>query len=244
MPRLQFLLLAIAVCSAPFFPVRAHAARPVPAATTAPVFEPANFTNPTHINNPYFPLAPGTTFRYEGTPRGQGQVEEVAVSRDTKLILGVRCVVVRDRVWIKGELEEDTFDWYAQDRDGNVWYMGEDASEYKNGVLVGHSGSWEAGVSGAQAGILMEARPQIGDVYRQELLEGEAEDMAEVVSLTESISVPYGSWAGNVLATKEWSALEKSGLEQKYYAPGVGNVRSETVKGGSEALELVGIRTD
>jgi hypothetical protein len=242
MRRVQFLSLVIAVCTVWFVPLPADAARQSPGTTIAPAFDAANFTNPTRIDNPYFPLTPGTTLRYEGTPRGQGQVEEVAVTRDTKTILGVRCVVVRDRVWIKGELEEDTFDWYAQDRDGNVWYMGEDASDYKNGVLVGHSGSWEAGVSGAQAGILMEAHPQIGDVYRQEFFEGEAEDMAEVVSLTESISVPHGAWAGNVLVTKEWSALEKSGLERKYYAPGVGNVRSETVKGGSEAIELVEIR--
>jgi hypothetical protein len=143
------------------------AAAPSPAVIT-PVFNPTDFANSTAIDNPYFPLRPGTTFVYDAVPKGRGEHNEVYVTHDTKMILGVNCVVVRDRVWVKGVVEEDTFDWYAQDRVGNVWHMGEDATQFKNGVVVGHSGSWEAGVNGAQPGYVMEAHPQVGDAYRQE----------------------------------------------------------------------------
>jgi hypothetical protein len=221
----------------------AHAATQPPPGIT-PTFDPKDFTTSTRIDNPYFPLNPGTTFVYEGTPRGNGEHNEVSVTRDTKTILGVDCVVVHDRVWVKGDLVEDTFDWYAQDRAGNVWYMGEDASQYKNGALTGHEGSWEAGVGGAQPGYIMEAHPQVGDSYRQEFLAGVAEDMAQVLSVSESVSVPYGSWAGTVLRTKEWSPLERSVLEDKFYVPGIGTVRDDTLKGGSGGTQLVAIRAD
>jgi hypothetical protein len=219
-------------------------AAPQPPDVNPPAFDATNFTNSTAIDNPYFPLVPGTTFVYEGVPGGQRQRNEVFVTHDTKMIQGVNCVVVQDRVWIKGVLEEDTFDWYAQDRDGNVWYMGEDASSYKNGVLVGHEGSWEAGVGGAQPGYVMQAHFTVGDPYRQEYLAGEAEDMAEVTSISGTVSVPYGSWSGNALVTKEWSPLERSVVENKYYARGVGLVKSETVRGGSETTFLVNVKTD
>ena len=207
-----------------------------------PPFDARNFTRSTQIDNPYSPLAPGTTFVYEGFPNGHAEHNEVEVTHDTKLILGVTCVVVHDRVWVKGVLTEDTFDWYAQDRAGNVWYMGENTSQLKNGVVVGHEGSWEAGVSGAQPGYIMEAHPQIGDLYRQEYLPGEAEDVAEVTSLTESTSSPYGSWAGNVLRTRETSALEPNVFEDKLYAPGIGFVREEVIRGGPGGSQLIDIR--
>ncbi len=207
-----------------------------------PAFDPASFTNSTRIDNPLFPLAPGTTFVYDGVPKGQAEHTETEVTHDTRAILGVTCVVVHDRVWNKGVLTEDTFDWYAQDRAGNVWYMGENSAQLAHGVVVGHEGSWEAGVNGAQPGIVMEAHPRIGDTYRQEYLPGVAEDEALVAGLTESASVPYGSWAGNVLRTREWSPLEPSVIESKLYAPGVGLVREETLKGGSAGAVLVEVR--
>jgi len=224
-------------------PRQASAAN-APPIVAAPVFNASNFANSTRIDNPYFPLKPGTTFVYDGLPKGQGQHTEVQVTRETRMIQGVNCVVVHDRVWAKGELLEDTFDWYAQDQAGNVWYMGEQTTEYKNGVPSTSAGSWEAGVNGAQPGYIMEAHPQVGDAYRQEYLAGEAEDNAAVTGLSQSVSVPYGSWAGNVLVTKEWTPLERSVLENKYYAPGVGMVKVETTKGGSEVSELVAIRNE
>lgn len=239
----QVTLVALGAALLAGSPTPNHAA-PQPPTVNPPTFDAKNFTNSATIDNPYFPLTPGTTFVYEGVPGGQRQRNEVNVTHDTKTILGVNCVVVRDRVWIKGTLEEDTYDWYAQDRDGNVWYMGEYASSYKSGALVGHEGSWEAGVAGAQPGYVMEAHLTVGDPYRQEYLAGEAEDMAEVTSISGTVSVPYGSWTGNALVTKEWSPLEPSVVENKYYARGVGLVKSETVRGGSEATFLVSVKTD
>lgn len=237
-------LVAIGVVLLAGSPATNHAA-PAPAPVAdPPAFDATNFPNSPRIDNPYFPLTPGTTFTYQGTPGGQRQRNEVFVTHDTRRVQGVTCVVVRDRVWIKDVIEEDTYDWYAQDRAGNVWYMGEDASSYKNGVLVGHEGSWEAGVGGAQPGYIMEAHPHVGDAYRQEYFAGEAEDMAQVASVSGSVSVPHGTWSGNVLVTKEWSPLEPSVLENKYYAPGVGMVKSEAVRGGSEATFLVSVTTD
>jgi hypothetical protein len=156
--------------------------------------------------------------------------------------MGVNTTVVRDREFVDGELEEETFDWYAQDNEGNVWYFGEDSREYEDGEVVSSAGSWEAGVNGAQPGILIEGDPQVGDTYRQEYLAGEAEDMAEVISLNESISVAYGSFE-NCLKTKEWTPLEPGIEENKYYAAGTGLILEKTVKGGSESLELVDIVT-
>lgn len=242
MGRALLFALAVTVLVVPPTPRPAAAAPSSPLDVITPVFNASQFGNSTRIDNPYFPLRPGTVFVYEGTPRGQGQRTEVRVTRDTKSILGVQCVVVHDQVFAKGELLEDTFDWYAQDQAGNVWYMGEHTTEYKNGVAVSNSGSWEAGVSGAQPGFIMEAHPQVGDAYRQEYLAGEAEDMAQVTSASESASVPYGAWAGNVLVTREWTPLEKAVSENKSYAFGVGMVKVETSKGGSETSVLVEIR--
>jgi hypothetical protein len=208
-----------------------------------PDFAAAHFTNPTHVDNPYFPLNPGRTFVYDGTDKHLVVHDEEAVTTDVKMILGVTCVVVRDTGWINGVLEEDTLDWYAQDDDGNVWYMGELASQYdSSGALLGHEGSWEGGVDGSKPGHIMEAHPHVGDTYQQEYLPGIAEDIARVGSVTGSASVPYGTWIGNVLVTPECSPLEPKVREQKYFAPGVGEVMSETLKGGKEHLALVAIR--
>jgi hypothetical protein len=157
--------------------------------------------------------------------------------------MGVNTTVVRDREFTDGELAEETFDWYAQDRDGNVWYFGEESREYEDGEVISTEGSWEVDINGAQPGMIMEENPQVGDTYRQEFLAGEAEDMAEVVSLNESVSVAYGSFE-DCLKTKEWTQLEPDIEESKYYAAGTGLLLETTVKGGSERLELVDIITE
>jgi hypothetical protein len=193
------------------------------------------------IDNPYLPLEPGTTFVYRGTRDGEPERNKVVVTHDTKTILGVRATVVFDRVWVSGQLEEKTFDWVAQDKAGNVWYLGEDSFDFVDGKWVRSDGSWEAGVDGAQPGILMEAHPKVGDVYRQEYYAGHAEDVAKVLSMRASVRVPFGSF-DNVLKTKEWTPLEPDVSEHKYYAAGVGNVRTVTVKGGQGELELVSVR--
>lgn len=204
----------------------------------APTIDPANFVE--GIDHPYFPLTPGTTMVYEGETEEGTERIEVTTMPETKEILGVTCTVVRDTVWLDDELVEDTFDWYAQDKDGNVWYMGEETREYEDGVVVSTAGAWEAGVDGAQPGIIMEGDPQVGDTYRQEYYVGEAEDMAEVISLSESASVPYGGF-DQVLVTREWTPLEPGIAENKYYAPGVGLILEVVVEGGTERVELVDI---
>ncbi len=195
----------------------------------APHIDPADFT--TTIDNEYFPLKPGTTFVYEGG----AEHGEMTVTSDTKKVMGVECVVVDDRAWEGGKLVERTYDWYAQDKEGNVWYFGEDTKEYDNGKVVSTKGSWEAGVDGAKPGIIMKSDPKVGETYRQEYYPGEAMDMAKVLSLNESVTVPYGSF-DHVLKTKEWTPLEPGLVEHKYYAAGVGQVY-----GGG--LELVDVKT-
>jgi hypothetical protein len=220
---------------------------PTPAPTSvpasAPTVDPARI-NPAAfaptIDNPYFPLIPGTRFRYKGKTDEGIEVNVVEVTRHTKRILGVPAVVVRDRVILDGTVTEDTFDWYAQDRAGNVWYLGEDTKEYEDGKVVSTAGSWEAGVDGAQPGVIMKARPEVGDKYRQEFYKGEAEDAAEVLSVTERVTVPFGAF-DRVVKTKDYTPLEPNMLEHKYYAPGVGLVLGVAVKGGPERLELVGV---
>jgi hypothetical protein len=190
------------------------------------------------VDNPYFPLEPGTTYVFEGTSGGQGEVDTVTVTHRTKEILGVACIVVRDEVSVGGALQELTFDWYAQDVDGNVWYFGEDSREYANGVVTGTGGSWEAGVNGALPGIIMLAEPKIGTAYRQEFSRGAAEDKGKVVALGQRVSVPAGSF-GDVVVTEDFTPLEPSILERKYYAPGIGVVLERLITGGDEVSRLV-----
>ena len=195
-----------------------------------------------NVDNPYFPLVPGTTFRYEGTEEGAPRQVTVFVTHQRKTILGIRAIVVRDEVLVDGQPEERTFDWYAQDKNGTVWYLGEDSFDFVNGTWVRSEGSWEAGVDGAKAGIIMEAGPVVGDKYRQEYYAGHAEDMAKVLDTNASVSVPYGTF-DHVLVTKEWTPLEHAVVENKYYARGVGNVRTVMVKGGQEEENLVSVTT-
>jgi hypothetical protein len=190
------------------------------------------------IDNPYLPLAPGMRWVYEGVEDDEVERVEVVVTSERKEILGIWAVVVRDTVTIDGDLVEDTYDWFAQDRDGNVWYLGEDTKEYQDGEVVSTGGTWEAGVDDAQAGIVMPADPTVGHAYRQEYYPGEAEDLAEVVRLGESASVPAGEF-DDVVVIKEWNPLEPDVVEEKYYAPGVGPILAVVVEGGSGREELV-----
>jgi hypothetical protein len=226
--------------AAPLSSGRVAARQATPAATPyAPVIDPARFT--AVIDNRYLPLVPGTVFTYAGTSGGEDQRNVVAVTGDTRTVMGVACVVVRDQVFAGDTLVEDTFDWYAQDADGNVWYFGEDSKAYEDGK-VSTEGSWEAGIDGARPGLAMEASPAVGDRYRQEYLAGVAEDMAEVLRTGESVTVPWGDFT-DVLVTKEWTPLEPDVVEHKSYAPGVGMVLSESVQGEEERFELVDVRT-
>ncbi|MFH0983343.1 MAG: hypothetical protein V2A79_17630 [Planctomycetota bacterium] len=203
-----------------------------------PVVSPANFVST--IDSPFFPLTPGTTFVYESdTPEGVERIE-VMVTHETKSILGVTCTVVRDTVTLDGELKEDTLDWYAQDRDGAVWYFGEDSRTYENGVEVSTEGSWEAGVDGALPGVIMQANPQVGAPYRQEYYVGVAEDMAQVISLDQPVTVAFGSFQ-NCLETKEFTPLEPGVVAYKFYAAGIGHVLSVE---GDVREELIAVESE
>ena len=216
-------------------PAPAYPRNPAPiveGAAYEQAIDPADFV--ATVDNPFFPLPPGTRFTFGGD-----EDNKVTVLSETKLILGVTTTVVHDEVYADGALEEDTLDYYAQDRDGNVWYFGEKTAELKDGKVTSTAGSWEAGVHGGQPGIVMLAVPRVGDSYRQEFLKGEAEDLAQVTAVSGSIKVPAGSWSGaDVLVTEEWTPLEPDVREQKTYARGVGIVETRVLKGGHEVITL------
>jgi hypothetical protein len=189
------------------------------------------------IDNPFAPFSPGARWAYEKeTDEGVERIE-VEVLDETKTILGIAATVVRDREFLDGEIVEDTLDWLAQDSEGNVWYLGELSYEVQNGVIVGLEGSWEAGVDGAKPGLWMKAEPQVGDVYRQEFLLGEAEDYAEVLALGETHTVEAGTFSG-CLRRRDATPLEPDNEEHKVYAPGVGLVFEIDPESGERA-ELV-----
>jgi hypothetical protein len=202
----------------------------------APTIDPATFVRT--IDNPYFPLRPGSTFHFAGVSDGTPQTDDVVVTKLTKVVLGVRCTVVRDTVSENGKAVERTFDWYAQDRRGNVWYMGEDSLELRNGRLVRADDSWEVGVRGGKPGIIMQGHPHPGDVYRQEYYRpGGALDQARVTGTTTTVRVPGGS-SRPALVTVEWSPVEPQ-LERKLYVRGLGEVEEEVIAGGHERFRLV-----
>ncbi len=204
---------------------------------------PANFVAGVAIPNPLFPLAPGTSRLVVGQTADGEEVILVEVTDQTKEILGVMTTVVRDRVWLKGTLIEETFDWYAQDNDGNVWYFGEEEKEMEAGGVVSTAGSWQAGVDGARAGIIMWAQPKVGSIYYQEYYEGQAEDIGEVLSLNETITVPFGRFDG-CLKTEETTQLEPDVLEHKYYCPGLGHALTLDMEDGGTRYELIAVEGD
>jgi hypothetical protein len=189
------------------------------------------------IDNPYLPLAPGTRWVYEGTSSEGEERIVVTVSDRTRQVAGVDATVVRDTVTQNGKVIEDTWDWYAQDADGNVWYLGEYTEAYEDGK-TSTEGSWEAGKDGAQAGIVMLANPTTGALYHQEYDKGEAEDYAEVLSVDASAKVPFGSFDGMV-KTLDVNPFEPNILEHKYYARGIGFVYEKKVQGDDGVLSLV-----
>lgn len=226
--------LSIAVCAAALATAcGANQQTCTPNATYAPDISPSRFV--AQVNNPLWPLVAGTRYVFGGA-----EDVEVTVTSESKTILGISATVVRDTVTTAGEVTEDTYDWYAQDADGNVWYLGEDTKEFEGGRVVSTEGTWESGVGGAQPGIVMHARqPALGVPYQQEYYGCQAEDRAEVVSLNETVSVPYGNFSG-CLKTREFTPLEPDVNEYKYYCAGVGLVLEEDVASGAR-VELVSV---
>jgi hypothetical protein len=202
--------------------------------------DPANFS--ADITNQYWPMKPGTRWTYRSVD-ADGEVEDIVIVATTatkRLANGVTARVVRDTARTDGELVEDTLDWYAQDADGNVWYMGEETAEYENGKVVSREGSWEAGADGAQPGILLPAQPQVGQKYRQEYKKGEAEDNGEVLATTHLVQVETGRHK-NALVTMDSSSIEPTVVEYKFYAPHIGPVLALDISGGASREELVKI---
>jgi len=196
---------------------------------------PADFVE--GIDNPFLPLIPGNRYVYEARVEDGVERIEIEVLSETKDIMGVAATIVRDTAYLNGEIIEDTFDWFAQDQEGNVWYLGEDVSNYENGKLVDKAGSWEWGVDGALPGIIMLADPgsHLGEVYYQEYYPGEAEDMGKLLSVSESVTAPYGSF-DNVVQTYDYSPLDPALQEHKYYARGIGLVTSIDLTTGEEEV--------
>ena len=204
-----------------------------------PVLDPSNFT--TTIDNPYFPLPVGRTWVYRGIKDGQTQEDTVTVTGQTKVVAeGITARVVSDVARHDGTVLEETSDWYAQDKAGNVWYVGEATAAHLPNGKVDTSGSWEAGVHDAEPGIVMEADPQIPDAYRQEYLAGQAEDTAWIVDRGGSVTVPAGTFK-NALTSLEATRIEPGAYDRKVYAPGVGMVREEALTGATEFAELVSV---
>ena len=217
---------------------RAASAAAAPNPNHSPNIDPANFVR--RIDNPLFPLKPGTVFKLRGFSEDEVEHERITVTHRTKRILGVDTRVVKDVVRVDGALAELTFDWYAQDRAGNVWYFGENTAEYENGEVVSREGSWKAGVDGARAGIIMNATPRVTDSYRQEFAPGEAEDMYWVVNRGEKRTVPFGTF-DQVVRTLEWTRLEPNIVVQKHYAPGIGLIAERALSGPREVVQLIDV---
>ena len=186
-----------------------------------------------NVTNPWFPLARGTVYRYQGIKDGKRSRELLTVTHRTKTIAGAPCVVVEDRLYLAGRLHERTTDWYTQDARGNVWYYGEATAELdRNGKVISTEGSWQAGRDGARPGIYMPAHPRVGQAFRQELYKGHAEDHFRVVAFL----------GKNVLLTEEWTPLEPDVRDHKLYVRGTGTVLERAVKGGDEINELVSLQ--
>jgi hypothetical protein len=208
------------------------------ASTTA---DAANFDGHV-VDNQWFPLVPGMTWRYRGVKDGEPSREIMIATSKTRTIQGVPCTVVSDKLYLSGKLEERTLDYYAQDKDGNVWYFGEDTAELKpNGEVKTTEGTWLAGRDGAEPGIFMPADPQVGQAFRQEYLKGQAEDHFRILSLDESVKTP-GASSDQAMLTMEWTPLEPNVIDHKYYVQGIGTVLEQTAKGPTERNTLVSVQ--
>jgi hypothetical protein len=235
------LALGVVACGGDDDSGSASAGSELPKGSEPVELDPADFT--TEIDNPYWPMAPGSRWVYRETDsEGTEQKVVVTVTDETKQIAdGIEARVVHDVVTEDGEPVEVTDDWYAQDSAGNIWYLGEDTTEYENGKPTTTKGSFEAGVDGAEAGVVIPAEPEPGVSYRQEYYAGEAEDQGEIVSLDAQAEVPFGHFT-NVLMTKDTNPIEPKVLEFKFYARDVGPVLAVTVSGGSDREELVSFK--
>jgi hypothetical protein len=191
------------------------------------------------VDNRWFPLKPGSKYRYKGTKDGTRMIDLLKVTDRTKRILGVKTTVVHDVVRMHGRPEEVTNDWYAQDRHGNVWYFGEATKELdSNGNTISTEGSFKAGVDGARAGVYISGHPHVGQSARQEYYKGQAEDHFKILDLNARVSVPYVT-SHHALRTREWTPLEPNVVDNKYYVRGIGTVREIAVRGPVERLSLV-----
>lgn len=201
----------------------------------APELDPASFV--AVIDNAYAPFPVGAHWVYEGMTDAGLEHIEVDVLAETRTIEGIVATVIQDRVFVDGEIVEDTIDWIAQDAEGNVWYLGEVAQNFENGKLADLEGSWEHGEGDAVAGFWMIANPTLGDAYRQEMLLGEAEDIEEVIGTGEAVDVPAGSFT-DCVRTRDYTPLEADVIENKLHCPGVGFVKEVKLDTG-ETLELI-----
>lgn len=224
--------IAIAAAAMTWLPAGASSARPV-AITQRTALDPADFV--AVIDNPYYPLPVGRVLTYKGVRDGVSQMEHVTVTDRTRVIQGITATVVTDVAMHGSRLLEKTTDWFAQDTQGNVWYLGERTAAYDPDGTVDRSGSWLTGVDGARAGIIMEADPRVPDAYRQEFLKGEAEDTAWIVDRGGKLAVPYATVHG-VLTTLEASVVEPGVYDQKIYAPGLGIVAEHALAGNEDAV--------
>lgn len=207
-----------------------------------PTIQPADFVNA--INNPYLSLQPGMVWIYAGKDDHGRKIEiEEEVTSNTKIIRGVTTTVVRKRVWQKNKLIREVSEWYAQDKGGNVWSFGKESKKLKNSEIIDTTNSWEAGINGAKPGIVMKAYPRAGDTYRQEFVYGKAENIAQVLSNSQTTKIGLGEYK-NCLQIQSWTRLEPALVEYRFYSKEVGNVlRVENIEGDSGEMTLVAMKT-
>jgi hypothetical protein len=220
-------------------PASAQAAATPSSGSTAPIFDPTSFV--AVVDNPYYPLKPGAKWVYQGMRDGVVQRDLVEVTNRTRMVDGVRAIVETDVATHNGTVLEKTEDWYAQDKQGNVWYLGESTVSYDNGV-ADTEGSWTAGVGGALPGIIMPAHPRVTDSFRQEFFSGQAEDMFWVVEDQQTVKVQFGTFR-HVIRTLEFTRLEPDVIDTKFYAPGIGIIREASAAGPQETADLVSFTT-
>ena len=206
----------------------------------APLPLPPRSSFSARVDNPWFPLLPGTRWVYTGVKDGKRTRDVVTVTHETKTIEGVKCVAVHDRLYMRGRLEERTTDWYSQDSHRNVWYFGENTAELdRHGHVTSTEGTWQAGVSGARAGIYIPGHPRIGRTGQQEFLKGHAEDHFKIIGRFATVAPPGKA---NTLLTKEWTPLEPNVIDHKMYVRGIGTVLEQSQRGPNERNELLSIR--
>ena len=236
LPRFAFVLVLAALSLLGYDSASSTGARASPAASR---LDPSNFV--AQVDNPWYPLTPGTRYIYVGVKDGQPSRDVLTVTHQVRTIDGVPSVVVQDRLYLRGRLGERTTEWYTQDRQGNVWYFGEDTAELnRSGHVTDTNGTWRAGVRGARPGIFMFAHPRVGQSAQQEFYEGQAEDRFQVLSLHAAVTVPYAT-SRVAMLTKEWTPLEPGVLDHKLYVRGIGTVLEQTVKGAVERAALISV---